>query len=82
MKLTRKDKQERAERFNISVSTYYNWEKEKPELIKIIELGLEKEQEIKNNTNELSNLDKTVGNIIPTIKALEEKIKLLEEKIK
>ena len=44
MKLTRKDKEERAERFNISVSTYYNWEKEKPELIKIIELGLEYEK--------------------------------------
>lgn len=81
MKLTRKDKEERAQRFNISVSTYYNWEKEKPELIKIIELGLEKEQEIKNNVNELSNLDKTVGDIIPTIKALEEKIKALEEKM-
>lgn len=82
MKLTRKDKEERAQRFNISVSTYYNWEKEKPELIKVIELGLQKEEEIKNNVNEFYNLDKTVGNIIPTIKALEEKIKLLEEKIK
>ena len=73
---------ELAERVDIATSTFYKWKKTKPELIKLLLLGLEKEQEIKNNVSELSNLDKTVGNIIPTIKALEEKIKALEEKIK
>ena len=81
VKLTRKDKEERAERFNISVSTYYNWEKEKPELIKIIELRLQKENEIESNLDGFSNLDEAVGKMIPTIKALEEKVKRLEEKV-
>ena len=82
MKLNKKEKEEISERIDIGISTFYKWEKTKPELIKLLLLGLEKEQEIKNNVSELSNLDKTVGNIIPTIKALEEKIKALEEKIK
>ncbi len=65
MKLTRKEKEERAKRFNISIATYYNWEKEKPELIKIIDLGLEKEKELENGSNqnnEIMNLE--IGNII------------------
>ena len=78
MKLTRKDKEERAERFNISVSTYYNWEKEKPELIKIIELGLQKEFELNNNIN-VDNLDEAVKKIFPKIEELEKKIQKLEE---
>jgi hypothetical protein len=82
MKLTRKDKEERAKRFNISVSTYYNWEKEKPELIEIIDLGLQKENDIKNNLDGFSNIDEVVGKIIPVIKELEEKVKRLEEQNK
>lgn len=82
MKLTRKEKEERAERFNISVSTYYNWEKEKPELIKIIELGLQKENEIENNLNGFSNLDEAVGQLLPKFKELEEKVRRLEEQKK
>lgn len=73
---------ELTERIDIATSTYFKWKKTKPELIKLLLLGLQKENEIKNNENELSNLDKTVGNMIPTIKALEKKIKALEEKIK
>lgn len=80
MKLTRKDKEERAERFNISVSTYYNWEKEKPELIKVIELGLQKENEIENNLDGFTSLDEAVGKLLPKFKELEEKVKRLEEK--
>lgn len=72
---------ELAERVDIATSTFYKWKKTKPELIKLLLLGLQKEKEINNNMNELSNLDKTVGDIIPTIKALEEKIKALEEKM-
>ena len=68
MKLTRKDKEERAERFNISVSTYYNWEKEKPELIKIIELRLQKENEIESNLDGFSNLDEAVGKLLLKLK--------------
>ena len=82
MKLTRKEKEKRAERFNISASTYYNWEKEKPELIKIIELGLQKENEIENNFDGFSSLDDAVGQLLPKFKELEEKVKRLEEQKK
>jgi hypothetical protein len=47
MKFSKKEKEKLAERFNISIATYYNWEKSKPDLIQIIELGLQKEKEIK-----------------------------------
>ena len=56
MKFTRKEKEKLAERFNISIATYYNWEKNKPDLIKIIELGLEKEKEIQNGINNENDL--------------------------
>lgn len=74
MKLTRKEKEIRAERFNIAASTYYNWEKEKPELIKIIELGLEYEKiKSENKTNEASH-EKTIEIIFQKLEELEKKI--------
>lgn len=79
MKLTKKEKQELSDKFDISISTYYNWEKTKPELIKIIELGLQKENEIKNNLDGFSNLDDAVGQLLPKFKELEEKVRRLEE---
>jgi DNA-binding XRE family transcriptional regulator len=40
-----------AKRCNISEQTYYNWKKEKPELIKLIQMGLDMEDIIeKYNT--------------------------------
>ena len=33
-----------ADRCNISEQTYYNWKKDKPELIKLINMGLDMEQ--------------------------------------
>ncbi|MDY0194119.1 MAG: TetR/AcrR family transcriptional regulator [Aliarcobacter butzleri] len=69
------DKEERAKRFNISLATYYNWEKTKPDLIKIIELGLQKEEEISKN---LEN----INDIYPIIERLQEDIKSLKEEIK
>ena len=41
-------KKELAEKFNISVSTFYQWEKNKPELIRLIKLGIEYENKLKN----------------------------------
>lgn len=49
MKNKKTEKEERARRFNISLGTYYNWEKTKPDLINIIELGLQKEKELSEN---------------------------------
>ncbi len=70
MKITRKEKEKRAKRFNISTSTYYSWEKNKEELIKIIELGLQKEKEILNENGE---------DIMVTLKKLEERLNMLEK---
>ena len=80
MKLSLKDKEKLAEDFNISLGTFYNWEKTKPRLIEIILLGLQKENEIENNLNGFSNLDEAVGQLLPKFKELEEKVKRLEEK--
>ena len=33
-----------ANRCNITEQTYYNWKKDKPELIKLIQMGLDMEQ--------------------------------------
>lgn len=82
MKLNKKEKEDLTNRIDIAISTFYKWEKTKPELIKLLLLGLQKENELNNNLNGFSNLDEAVGKIIPTMKELEEKIKLLEEKIK
>lgn len=79
MKLTKKEKQELSDKFDISISTFYNWEKTKPYLIKLIELGLQKENEIKNNLDGFSNLDEAVGQLLPKFKELEEKVKRLEK---
>jgi hypothetical protein len=82
MKLTLKEKEKLAEDFNISLGTFYNWEKTKPRLIEIILLGLQKENDIKNNLDGLSNLDEAVGQLLPKFKELEEKVKRLEEQNK
>ena len=37
-----------SKRCNISEQTFYNWKKDKPELIKLIEMGLELEKLIEN----------------------------------
>jgi len=56
------NKKELAVRLDISLATLYNWEKSKPELIKLINLGLkvennentEDENDIKKYYNELT----------------------------
>ena len=58
MKFSKKEKEELAERFNISIATYYNWEKNKPDLIKVIELGLQKEKEIEQGSENEIDLAK------------------------
>ncbi len=54
------NKQELINRLNISLKTYYNWEKNKPELIKIIELGLLKEKEIEQNLEGFKDIGSVV----------------------
>ncbi len=79
MRLTKKEKEEIAKRIDIAISTFYNWEKTKPELLKLVILGLQKENEIQNNLNGFTNLDEAVGQLLPKFKELEEKVKRLEE---
>jgi hypothetical protein len=79
MKFTRKEKEALSNRFNISLPTYYNWEKNKPELIEIIRLGLLKENEVKDNFDGFTDIDEAVAKLIPKFKELEEKVKSLEE---
>jgi len=38
---------ELVKRLNITEPTYYNWKKTKPELIKLIEMGIEMEKLLK-----------------------------------
>ncbi|MFY4786405.1 TetR/AcrR family transcriptional regulator [Aliarcobacter butzleri] len=75
MKLSKKEKEELSNRFNISLPTFYNWEKNKPQLIELILLGLQKEEEISKN---LEN----INDIYPIIEKLQEDIKSLKEEIK
>ena len=73
-KLTRKEKEVIADRINISVGTIYNWIDTKPELIKLINLGLEYEKiKNENKTNEASH-EKTIEIIFQKLEELENKI--------
>ena len=71
------NKKELAKRFNISVATLYNWEKTKPELIKLIELGLKAEsgefvqnaQEAGDKTAEQKEIEMLKG-VIETLKSV------------
>jgi transposase len=72
--LTRKEKEEIANRFNVSVGTIYNWIETKSELIKIIELGYEYEKiKNENKTTEASH-EKTIEIIFQKLEELENKI--------
>ena len=77
MKLTLKEKEKLAEDFNISLGTFYNWEKTKPRLIEIILLGLQKEKEQSLN---IENVDNEVENMKERLLKIEEQMKLLEQK--
>ena len=82
MEISRKEKDELAERIDIASSTFYKWEKTKPEQIKLLLLGLQKENELINNLDGFSNLDEADGQLLPKFKELEEKVKRLEEQNK
>jgi hypothetical protein len=42
-----------ADRCNITEQTYHNWKKNKPELVKLINLGLDMENMIKKYNNKI-----------------------------
>lgn len=52
--MTPKEREIVAKRINTNARTLFNWEKTKPELIKLIKLGLEKEEEhLKENVEKM-----------------------------
>lgn len=74
MEISRKEKDDLAERIDIASSTFYKWEKTKPELIKLLLLGLEYEKiKSENKTNEASH-EKTIEIIFQKLEELEKKI--------
>lgn len=56
------NKKEVAERIKVAIKTIYNWEKEKPELIRLINLGIEKEKEEKQISNIINGNQNVVHN--------------------
>jgi len=48
------NKKELAIRLDVSLATLYNWEKTKPELIKLVNLGLKDELAIENEEENIS----------------------------
>lgn len=50
-------REELAKKFNVSLKTLHNWEKDKPELIKIINLGLLAEIQLEETRNHLKKLE-------------------------
>ena len=79
MKLTKKEKEEIANRIDIAISTFYNWEKTKPELLKLVMLGLQKEKELSLN---IEQVDDEVETMKQRLSKIEEQMKLLEEQNK
>lgn len=68
------NKKELAKRLNITTKTLYNWEENKPELIKLIKLGLEREKEIGiKETIDIAEVLKQVQELAKEVKKLKEK---------
>lgn len=80
MNLKRIEKEKLSERFNISIATFYNWEKSKPELMKIIELGLQKEKELeKMEEIGIKEPNNVIMEMMEEIKNIKEEIKELKK---
>lgn len=75
MKLTKKEKEELSNSFNISLPTFYNWEKNKPRLIELILLGLQKEKELLENIEDAEKL-------YPMIQKLQKELEEIREEIR
>lgn len=53
---------ELAKKFNVSLKTLHNWENDKPELIRIINLGLMAENQIKDTREFLIKVEEIEKN--------------------
>lgn len=75
MEISRKEKDELAKRIDIASSTFYKYEKTKPELIKLLLLGLQKEKEL---SLDIENIDNEVETMNERILRIEEQMKLIK----
>ncbi|ABS43142.1 cobaltochelatase, CobN subunit [Campylobacter jejuni subsp. doylei 269.97] len=75
------DKKEIAKRINVSLGTLYNWEKTKPELIKLISYGLKYERN-EIETNEISKYFEQLEKIEQEFYLSEIKANVLRKKLR
>lgn len=69
------EKKKLSEQFNISLPTFYSWEKNKPRLIELIILGLQKEKELSENAE-------VAGELYPIVMELKKELEELKSEIK
>ena len=77
--LSTKEKEELSEKLKINKSTLYRYRTEKEYLYKLIELGLQKEKEIKNEINNKDDIQKTLNDMMNKINSMESKVNYLED---
>lgn len=75
------DKKRIAKRINVSLGTLYNWEKTKPELIKLISYGLKYERN-EIETNEISKYFEQLEKIEQEFYLSEIKANVLRKKLR
>ncbi|EAH7563654.1 TetR/AcrR family transcriptional regulator [Campylobacter jejuni] len=76
------DKKRIAKRINVTMQTLYNWEKTKPELIKLIKYGLKYENGEEIGQNEIIKYFNELEEIEKEFYTSEIKAKVLKRKLK
>jgi len=69
--MTTKERNELADRINSTPKTLYNWETSKPELIKLLLLGLQKEKEIEHGLENEQDLAKKLEELTKRMDIIE-----------
>ena len=69
--MTTKERNELANRINSTPKTLYNWETSKPELIKLLLLGLQKEKEIEHGLENEEDLAKKLEELTKRMDIIE-----------
>jgi len=69
--MTTKERNELANRINSTPKTLYNWETSKPELIKLLLLGLQKEKEVEQGLENEEDLAKKLEELSQRMDILE-----------
>ncbi len=68
-----------SERFNITIDDFNDWKINKPELIRVIELGLFKEKELNIDEDlEKEKMNNILVELVPIIRELQKDVKMLK----